>query len=331
MTVVDVHTHVIPEDVLVWLASEDAPSDIRVRVDSAGTRSISHENGLTYEIPTTFTDPAEKLRQMDGVGIDKSVVSIAPELFGYHLSAERAVVASRLINDALAEFVSGSDGRLHAVATLPMGSPSRAVEELERAAHKLGLVGVQLGTSVNGRYLDQPEFDCVLRAVESVGFTLMLHPYLFMTGTAPEELSTYHLANVIGNPLETCIAATRLITAGVFDRHPRLVVQLAHGGGFFPYQLGRLERAYRTNQATRSVARRAPRAYLRHFLFDTVLFDEQALEFLLAFAGADNVVFGSDLPFAEADITSLSGLVTRKSSDAIDPVLSGNAARAYGL
>lgn len=331
MTVIDVHTHVIPEAVLAWLESEEGPSDIRLEADGRGKRAISHDNGLTYEIPAAFTDASAKLRQMDDFGIDKSVVSIAPELFGYHLPVERGVAASQMMNEALADFVSGSNGRLHAVATLPMASPSRAVLELQRATRELGLVGAELGTSVGGRYLDHPQFESFLETADALGITLMLHPYLFMTGTAPDELSGYHLANVIGNPLETCIAAARLIAAGVFDRHPGLLVQLAHGGGFFPYQLGRMEHAYYTHDAARADAREGPRNYLRHFLFDTVLFDPQAVQFLLAVAGADNVVFGSDLPFAEADVVTLSRFVKRYDSEAADRVLQGNASRAYGL
>jgi aminocarboxymuconate-semialdehyde decarboxylase len=327
--VIDVHTHVIPEAIVDWLGSEAGPSSVTVRIGASGSRSIAHDNGLVYPLSATFTDPAEKLRQMDQVGIDASVLSLAPELFSYGLPTDTAVAAACLMNDALAEFAAASDGRLRAVATLPMAAPDRAVQEVERAVGDLAMVGVHLGTSVNGRYLDHSDFVPVLQAVAGAGVPLMLHPHHYMTSRAPEELASYHLANVIGNPLETCIAASRLIAGGVFDRHPDLVVQLPHGGGYFPYQLGRLEHAYKANKATRWVARNPPRAYLRNFLFDTVLFDERAVAFLLDVAGADNVVFGSDLPFAEADVVTLRKLAGGDDPQTVDRVLRRNASRAY--
>jgi aminocarboxymuconate-semialdehyde decarboxylase len=136
---------------------------------------------------------------------------------------------------------------------------------------------------------------------------------------------------VVGNPYETFVAASRLIVGGVFDRHPRLRVQLVHAGGSFPYQLGRLEHAYRVREETKSVAERSPRSYLEHFLFDTVIFDERGLAFLLELAGPAAVMFGTDIPFDMADTSALETLPRIAPDDAVQQVLGENALRVYGV
>jgi len=312
-----------------WVASGAGPHDIEVRRGGTGRPLMSHANGLSYELSTSFTSVEAKLAEMDAVGIDMTIVSLAPELFAYDLPPARALEAARLANDALADFARRSGGRVHAVATLPMGTPAAAAAELERAHLDLRLPGALLGASVEGEHLDAARFEPVLRTAEELGAPLMLHPYRSMTGRPGLGMDGFHLANTLGNPLETSIAASRLILGGVLDRHPGLTFQLAHGGGALPYLLGRLEHAYETNPAARAVAAANPASYLGRFLFDTVLFDPRAVDFLLSLAGPGNVVFGSDLPFAEADRRSLERLTTAGADNS--RVLGLNAVRAYRL
>jgi aminocarboxymuconate-semialdehyde decarboxylase len=158
---------------------------------------------------------------------------------------------------------------------------------------------------------------------------VMLHPYISMISPPEPAVQGYHLANVIGNPLETFVAASRLIVGGVFDRHPRLTVQLVHGGGAFPYQLARLTHAYEVRTETKATARRPPSEYVDRFLFDTVLFDERALDFLIALAGPERVVFGTDIPFDMADVSAIE-VARRRGPDVAERVLGANALAAYG-
>jgi aminocarboxymuconate-semialdehyde decarboxylase len=115
----------------------------------------------------------------------------------------------------------------------------------------------------------------------------------------------------------------------VFDRHPELRVQLVHAGGAFPYQLGRLEHAYGAREDTRSVAVRDPASYLGRFLFDTIVFDERGLRFLLELVGPHAVLFGTDLPFDMADLSALQSLPRVADAETAEKVVGGNALRAY--
>src|SRR3712207_6646771 len=140
----------------------------------------------------------------------------------------------------------------------------------------------------------------------------------------------YFLLNTVGNPMETHLAAARLMLGGVFDRHERLTVHLSHGGGGLPFQLARLDGTYEKRSYVRETASRPPSGYLANFLFDTVLYDAAPIEFLLETVGPDRVIVGTDHPFDIADLTGLE-VAQRIGGDVAGKVLGGNAARAYGL
>jgi aminocarboxymuconate-semialdehyde decarboxylase len=211
------------------------------------------------------------------------------------------------------------------VACVPLVDPPAAAAELRRA-HELGLVGVLAGTSVGERMLDEPELEPFFAAAAAAGMPVLLHPYLSMAGRPATGLELPGIANAVGNPHETFLAASRLIVGGVLDRHPGLVVVLVHGGGSLPYQVGRLAHAYAGADGPAHPAD----AYLGRFLFDTVLFDPVALEFLVSRAGAEAVAFGSDAPFAMADLSGIENAL-RLGGAAAEAILSGNAGRAFGI
>lgn len=331
MTVVDAHTHFIPLEFVDFLRSGEGPADVTV-VDREGRDPlISHSNGLAYPVFPLFHDAAAKLEQMDRDGIDVSLCSIVPSLFLYEVDPADTLRAHRVINDAGAAYARASGGRVAVLATVPMNDPPAAAAELRRACGELGLTGVEIGPSVGNTMIDSPELEPFFDAVEELGVTVMLHPYLNMVAKPGPDLEGFHLSNVVGNPFETCVAASRLIVGGVFDRHPTLRVQLVHAGGSFPYQLGRLEHAYGAREETKSVARRNPAAYLEHFLFDTVIFDERQLRFLLDLAGPDAIVFGTDLPFDMADTSAIETLPRIAADDVVAKVLGANALRAFGV
>jgi aminocarboxymuconate-semialdehyde decarboxylase len=259
-----------------------------------------------------------------------SVVSIVPSLFLFDLAPEETARVHRVINDAAAAYAAAGDGRIVAMATVPMNDPAAASEELRRAHDELGLHGVEVGTSVEGVMVDDPELDPLFATAERLGVPIMLHPYASMIGDPPAGFRGFHLSNVIGNPLETCVAASRLLVGGVFDRHPELRVLLVHAGGSFPYQLGRLDHAYDVREETQAVARRRPSAYLENLVFDTIAFDPRALEFLVSVAGSNRLVFGTDSPFDMKDLGTRDNLASLP-LDAQEDILGANAIRLFGL
>ena len=331
MTVIDTHSHFLPPQLIEILRKREYPHAHVEERKGSGTWVVT-ERGLEFPLLPLFHDVQAKLDWMDERGIDISCTSIAAPLFLYELETEDAVAElCASANDFVAELAAESDGRLVGMATVPIISPELAANELRRACGELGLKGVEIGTSVGEMMLDDPALDPFFATAAELRAPVFLHPYRYMLGlqTVP-GFERYFLLNSVGNPLETHLAAARLMLGGVFDRHPELVVQLAHGGGALPFQLARLDLTYEKREYVRESASRRPSEYLSNFLFDTVLYDHEQIEFLFRLVGPERVVFGTDHPFDIADTTGLE--TARRAGDEVaHMVLAGNAAKAYGL
>jgi aminocarboxymuconate-semialdehyde decarboxylase len=317
MTIVDVHTHLIPRFVL----DEAAGPGMFGVVEDDGW--LVHPEGFRYPITPELIEPAAKLKQMEAHRIDVSIVSWSPTLFFYDRPTDETIEFTRRANDVLARIVS--EPRLEGLATLPLQAPELAAAELERSVHELGLKGAQIGTNCGPRSLDDPEFDPVFATAAALGVPLLLHPYY--VGSKP-GLEEFYLTNSLGNPLDTCLAAVRLIHSGALDRHRGLRLVLAHGGGFLPYQLGRFEHAFRVRAEPRKAIHRPPSDYLRHFWMDTITHRDDALAFLAQVTGVDRLILGTDLPFDMADEDAS----CRVERVGLDPHTLGETARAlFGL
>jgi aminocarboxymuconate-semialdehyde decarboxylase len=161
-----------------------------------------------------------------------------------------------------------------------------------------------------------------------LGVPLIVHPYY--VGPRP-GLGDFYLTNLIGNPLATTVCAARLIFSGTLDELAALRVVLLHGGGYLPYQIGRLDHGHLVRPEAGGSAH-PPSAYLTRFWFDTVTHAPAPLRLLTELAGTDHVVYGTDFPFDMAagplqDQLAGTGLST---TDA-ELIAGRNAAELFGL
>jgi aminocarboxymuconate-semialdehyde decarboxylase len=210
-----------------------------------------------------------------------------------------------------------------------MQDPPGAAAELERAVTELGLRGAAICTHVNGVDLDQRRFRVVFETAARLGAPIFLHP---QNAGDVSRLEQYHLWNLLGFPMESAVAVSRLVMGGVFEALPGLRIVLAHGGGFFPYQLGRLDHGYASREELRARLPRPPSAYLEQIYADSLIHDGRALRFLLDRFGADHVVLGSDYPFdmgCEAPVDAVRDLGL--APEAERAVLGGTLARLLGV
>ena len=261
------------------------------------------------EIPA-LTDLELRFRIMDRFGDYVQVLTLASppiELLG---APPDTPELARLANDGMAELVATYPGRFPAfVASLPMNNPDAALDEIDRATRELGATGVQIFSNVNGRPLDEPEFRPLFDRMAQLHLPIWLHPARGsrFADYQTEKRSRYDLWWVFGWPYETTIAMGRLVFAGIFDRHPDILIITHHTGGMLPFFEGRAgagldQLGSRTDDPDDALAlgriRRRPLDYFRMFYGDTALFGSRpGLECGVAFFGADRLLFGTDMPF----------------------------------
>ncbi len=209
------------------------------------------------------------------------------------------------------------------IATLPMQDPKRAADELKRAMTKLGLKGSMFASNVLGKNLDDPSFEPLWATAEELGAFMFIHPN---NVAGADRLKSYYLGNLIGNPLDTTIAAACLIFGGVMDRHPKLKIMLAHGGGFTPYQAARWEHGWKVRPEPKKNVPTQPKGIAKRFNYDTILHSAQTLEAMIGLVGSDRVMLGSDYPYDMAMMDCVAHVRSLKISDADkDAILNGNA------
>jgi aminocarboxymuconate-semialdehyde decarboxylase len=291
---IDIHAHILSVET-ISLMQKEAPK-VGPRLEHIDDDfAVLEVAGRPYRpFPRGGWDMSRRLNDMDAAGIDVQVISNTPQTFLYDQEGALAAALSVLQNDQIAKAIAGNPRRLVGIATLPMQVPDLAAVELRRAMGTLGLKGAQIGSNVNGRNLDDPALEPLWAAANELDAFIMVHP----TGVAgADRLKSYYLVNLIGNPLDTTIAAAALVFGGVIERYPRIKFLMVHGGGFVPYQAGRFNHGWQVRAEPRARLKTPPQASLDKLLFDTIVHGRPALEFLVSSCKAERVLLGSDYPF----------------------------------
>jgi len=327
---VDVHAHCIPSSFRDWLERSGPGHGAHIEETARGTCVRFNHRFTSGPMRDSLSDLDRRIADMDRMGIETQLLAGWIDLTGYDLEKREALSYSRAHNDCLVEEASQHPGRLRAVANLPLQDPTAAASELHRAVDQLGMVGAQVATTVGTEWIDRAGLDDVWEAAEALGALVILHPMAPLTGVA---LDRYFMDNSVGRPAETTIALAGLIYSGVFDRFPNLKVCAVHGGGFIPFQIGRLDRGYRAKpELAAKEASRLPSDYLQMLYVDTVVHDPRVLRFLIDIMGADRILVGTDYPFEMGDddpvalIDSVPGLEPAHR----DAILFGNARTLLG-
>jgi aminocarboxymuconate-semialdehyde decarboxylase len=299
----DVHFHVVPPSFVDAVRRGAFAGTVELVRDGAVERMVYHapsdvvlEPGTT--LPADLYDERLIIEALDRRGLDAAALGPSPEEFYYWAPPAVGARIAAMQNDGMAELVRSRPGRFVGLATLPMQDPERAAVELDRAITELGLRGAEICTHVNGRDLDDPGLRPVYAAAERLGVPLFLHP---QNWGDMRRFRDYALWNLAGFPLETALAASHLIMGGVFEAFPRLRVILAHGGGYLPYQVGRLDHGYAARPEVRGRLPRRPGEYLANLYCDSLTHSALSLRFLLDRMGDGHVVLGSDYPFNMGD------------------------------
>ena len=317
MLKIDTHAHYLPRD---WPDLAEKYGDNRFPVihhGSDGSHRIYKDGKFFREIWPKTWDPRERIADYARFGVQVQVISTVPVMFSYWAAPNQALELHRSLNDHMAHTCREHPRHYAGIGTVPLQSPRLAVQEMERCIGQLGLNGVQIGSHVNDWNLDAAELQPFFEAAQDLGAAILVHPWDMM---GADSMPKYWMPWLVGMPAEQSRAACALVFGGVLERFPRLKVMLAHGGGSFPYTIGRIEHGFHMRPdlvATDNPYN--PRDYLRRLYFDSCVHDGRALRYLIDTVGLDRIMLGTDYPFPLGEQepgSGIHGLVLGEDADA---------------
>ena len=329
MAVIDIHTH-------TYSPAAEALVQGRYTVgDTPYLRDMSEASRATdveqiKRIAPKFRTLEIRLQDMDAMGVDVQVVSPAPGQQHYWADPALHVALSRAQNDHVAAMIRPMPRRFVGMGTLPMRDVAGAMDEATRGVEELGLRGFQIDSRVNELELSDRSVDPVYARLSKLGVPLFVHPLGFSHGS---RLKHFFMVNAVGQPLEEVLATAHFVFGGILDRFPELKVCIAHGGGYFPYYVGRMDHTWKVRPEVRKLIPNPPSDYLQRMWFDTCVFRSDTLGQLVRLAGAERVMLGSDYPFDMADDEPRAIVDRCEALSAQDRarILGGNAQQLFGI
>lgn len=328
MTVIDAHTHIFTEDMINAIAREVpslAPKLTRVDAESSALELLGVKQN---PFPRGAWDLERRFADMAKQGVDMHVICNVPQTFLYEAEAGAADAVTEIQNAAIGALCRQYPDKFIGLAGVAMQDPIRAAATLERAVTQHGLRGVHLGSNVGGRNLDDPAFDPVWAVMQAHKLFVLVHPHRVV---GAERMHSYYLTNLIGNPLETTIAAASLVFGGVIERHPDIRFVLSHGGGFTPYQAGRFIHGWEVRKEPHVRLKGHPSESLNRLFYDSITHATGALQFLLKDVGPERIIFGTDYPFDMGTETGVAEIkAATPDAGTQQTLLEGNARKWLG-
>ncbi|RUS18326.1 hypothetical protein BC937DRAFT_88918 [Endogone sp. FLAS-F59071] len=332
---IDLHTHILPKHwpnlekkygYGGWVQMEHhKPGEARMMLNGKNFRTVE----------CNCWSSEQRITEMSSTEVDVQVLSTVPVMFNYAAKPEHTLDLARYLNDHIAQVCAENPRRFVGLGTLPMQAPELAVQELKRCVHELGLKGVQIGSHINEWNLDAPELDSVwavsLGACEELGTAIFVHPWDMDNKGRMEK---YWFPWLVGMPCETTVAICSMVFGGVFERYPNLKVCFAHGGGSFPGTIGRIEHGFNVRPDLCAIrTKRSPLTYLDNIYVDSLVHDEDTLQFLIKKMSIDRIMLGSDYPFplGEHHPGKMIEGCDWLTDDQKEKLLSGNVLKFLGL
>ena len=328
MPVIDIHTHMLTLDWIELLRAHGG-GKYSVKQTPANQDAVHLYDAPFMTLMPAMWDYDLRIKAMDKAGVDVAVVSLTcPNVFWG--GREVSLHAARMVNDSMSEQQRAKPDRICWFASLPWQYADDAKAELARCI-KNGAGGVMVLGSIDGKDLIDPQFAPVWAEIDRMGLPVLVHP------TAPQGvremgMERFNLIPPVGFMFDTTLAFTHMIFSGFLDSYPNVKLIAAHGGAALPYLAGRLDICHQRIPACSAVIEEKPSAYLRRIYYDTVVYEQSALELCIKVAGsADNVLYGSDYPHNIGDMAGCLARVNALPVTQARKIAGKNAERLFGL
>jgi aminocarboxymuconate-semialdehyde decarboxylase len=328
MTVIDVHTHMLTLDFLDLMRGASG-GKYEIKKTRAGQDTIYHDGVPFMTLFPAMWDYEERIKAMDAARVDLAIVSLtSPNV--YWGDRATSLKAAQMVNDSMAAQREARPERIGWLCSLPWQFADDAKAELTRCIAK-GAAGVMVLANIDGRDLTDPGFAAIWQEIDRLALPVLVHPTA-PQGVRAQHMDVFGLVPPVGFMFDTTLAFARMIYAGFIDRSPKLKLIAAHGGATLPYLAGRLDRCHEMIPACAEVIKEKPSSYLRRIWYDTVVYDQRALELCLSVADSDQrVLYGSDYPHNIGDMAGCLARVNALKPDTAKRVAGKNAEKLFAL
>jgi aminocarboxymuconate-semialdehyde decarboxylase len=331
---IDIHTHILPESWPNWNEQFGYDGWLTIQSNGDGTAHMMNSDGSLFRvIEQNCWCGVKRIEECDAKSVTIQVLSTVPGIgFNYKFPAPDALVVAKFLNDHLCGVVKANPSRFIGLGTIPLQDVGLAITELRRCVLELGMVGVQIGSSINGRNLEAPDFEPFWTEVEALQCAVFIHPWDM---SQEDRLKKHWFQWTLDMPNQTAIAAASMAFGGVFERHPKLRVCFAHGGGSFPALQGRLTHGFDVRpDLCQTCTKQPPGAFKKQMYFDSLVHDEDMLRLIVSKFGSDHVIMGTDYPFPLGEIDHPGGIIEdtyKEDPETMERLLWSNAVDFLGL
>jgi aminocarboxymuconate-semialdehyde decarboxylase len=270
-----------------------------------------------------------RIEDMGKMQVTRQALSPMPELLSYWLPLDDASVMIRYLNDQIAAMIERAPDRFVGLGAVPLQDVDSALRELEYVVKKLKFSGVEIASHVNGTSIGDPRFEPFFAEAEKLGAAVFVHA---LRPAGQDRIVGAFIEQAVCFPGDIGLAAASMITGGIAERHPRLKIAFSHGGGVMSILLPRLVHAWKNVPKARESLKESPAVAAKRFYYDELVFDPEAVKFIVKTFGATQICVGTDYPFAMGDSEPRKTLAAAALERAtVEAITAGNAKRFLGL
>jgi aminocarboxymuconate-semialdehyde decarboxylase len=326
---IDIHTHIVPERFPPYAGKgKDVPWPSMADADACHKHVM-----ISGKLYRTVTDGSwsvpRRIAQMSEMRVNRQALSPMPELLSYWLPLADAKALIRYLNEQIAEMIALAPERFIGLGCIPLQDTDAAVAELDFVMKELKLAGVEIASHVNGVSIGDQRFEPFFAAAEKMGAAIFVHA---LRPAGQDRIVGEFAEQAVCFPGDVALACASMITGGIASRHPKLRMAFSHGGGTMSILMPRLVHAWNMFPKAKESLKESPATIARRFYYDELVFDAEAVRFLVKQFGASQILVGTDYPFALGETNPL-GLLEKAALDVatLAAITSGNAKRFLGL